>query len=193
MRRRLLPLALAAAALPALSRAQTGAGSRPIGGALLGVESANGGGLALRLDASFPQRPLGPGVGLAIVGSVGYAHLSDEQVYFFNQQWRSSVDVFRLAPAVRFTFGSSPSLRPYADAGLGLYFASTNVDYYDYPSGVPIASDHRTDTGLFLRLAGGLMVEVSPTVSLGGEVGATPASGSLDSGFYAMAALSFRL
>ncbi len=120
--------------------------------------------------------------------------VSNDQVYvFFNERWKSTLDLFRIAPALRFTLGDSPSLRPYADAGLGIYFASTHLDMYDYPSGMLLARDSRSDMGLFLRLAGGILVQVSPTVSPGAEVGLNSASGNLDNTFHAVAALQVRL
>lgn len=187
-----LVLALSAAALPSASRAQTG-GSRPFGAALIGVEADGDSGLALRFDAGFPLRPLGPSVGFALLGSVGFSHFSRDQIVFFNERWKTTTNVFRIAPAVRFTFGGSQVLKPYADAGLGLYIASADLHVYDYPSGVLLSTASSTDSGIFLRLAGGLLVQVSQAVSLGAELGYQPASGRLDNTFHVMGEVAFHL
>lgn len=191
VRRLLLVLALTAVASPSVTRAQ----GRPAIGLLAGFESVGGdGGLSLRLDGAFPLRPIAPQIGLAIVGSVGYTHVShDTYNWWWGENWNYTTNIFRISPAMRFTLGNSPSIQPYADAGLGLYVASTHVDYIDPYSGYNMGGADRSDSGLFLRLAAGILFQLSPALSLGAEVGIDPAFGYLDTGYHAMAELQFKM
>lgn len=194
VRRSALALALVAAAalLPASpARAQ---GRAPVrGAALLGFEDGDGpAGLALRVDGELVQRPLSPTVGFSIVGSLGYTRFSDDGGAYdpFNDidaRWEASLGILKFVPAARFTFGRSPTLRPYADAGLGLYYASSHFEGSQvvtdpfvppYVFNVPFEVDD-SEVGIMLRFAAGLAFEVSPGFSLGAEVGLTPYLGDL--------------
>jgi hypothetical protein len=176
---------------------------------LAGFEDGDGpAGLALRFDGELHQRPLAPGMGFSIVGSIGYSHFSDEGGYYdyyygFDDRWETSVGVFKIIPAARFTFGRSQAVRPYVDAGIGLYYASwsytaseTYYDPYTYPYYFTGQAEYDdSEVGLMLRLAAGLTFQVSPGLSLGGEIGVTPYLGDYadDSTMSLMFAAQFRL
>jgi opacity protein-like surface antigen len=193
VRRSALLLALAAAssllaASPAL--AQGRAGMR--GSALLGFEDGDGpAGLALRVDGELAQRPIGNGVSLSLVGSLGYSRFSDEGgaydfFYGYDARWEQSLGLLKIIPAARFTFGRHPRVHPYADAGLGLYHASwsysgtTIVDVPTYPYWAAVSDDFEdSEFGIVLRLAGGIAFEVSPGLSLGAELDVMPYVGDM--------------
>jgi hypothetical protein len=192
------------AASPALAQ-----GRSPMRAAVLvGFEDGNGpAGLALRFDGELEQRPLSPGVGFSLVGSIGYSHFSDDGGYYdyygYDNTWETTTGVFKIIPAARFTFGRSQALRPYVDAGLGLYYASwgytaseTFYDPYTYPyyfTGQVEYDD--SEVGVLLRLAAGLTFQVSPGLALGAEIGFTPYLGDFadDSTMNLMFAAQFRL
>jgi outer membrane protein with beta-barrel domain len=196
---------------PAPAPIQDQASGSPIRlGALLGFESIDlSTGVALRADAEFPLQQIAPMVGLSIVGSLGYSHFSDEGAYYdwygygYEDSWESSIGILKVIPAARFTFGRMARLRPYADAGLGLYYASWNhkeTTWTDtgYPYYAPYAVETSYDDsqmGVVLRFAGGVNFDVAPRFSIGGELGFTPYLGDLadGSGFQAMFSAQFRL
>lgn len=204
---RLASLALLASVLaapPALAQGRPQAR----GAALLGFEDGSGpAGLALRVDGELVQRPLGPGVGFSLVGSLGYSHFSDhggtwDPFYGYDASWEQSLGIFKVIPAARFTFGHNPRVRPYADAGLGFYWASWS---YEATTAVPtafppyyaIVGEQLSDSevGVVLRFAGGVAFDVSPGFSLGAEAGIMPYLGDFadDSTFTLMLAAQFRL
>jgi opacity protein-like surface antigen len=175
-------LALAVAALvPPSARAAATAAAQPATARgpnhwalLVGVEDGAGdSGLQLRADLEFVQRSLSPTVGFSIVASVGYSHFSDGYTDFFTgQSVDRSLNLFKLIPAARLTFGHS-AIRPYVDAGLGLYYGSFDWQYRDTLTG---ASSHSDDSsiGIMMRLAGGVNFQVSPAFALGVELGFQP-------------------
>jgi hypothetical protein len=172
-----LALALAPQAAHAAPAAGGGGGSTK-GSVLVGFEDGPGpAGLALRLDGEFPQKAIGPGVGLSIVGSLGYSHRSTDGRYgWADYGWEESLNVFKLVPAVRFTFGHSPKFRPYADAGAGLFYGSWSVtgwqEYYDpYLTTWQYARSKISDSeiGFMMRFAGGMAFQLSPTLALTAE------------------------
>lgn len=191
------PLALLAAvalALPGLASAQARGAYRtpsPQIGALIGVEDGDGdAGLALRLDGEFDYQALAPAVRLSFVGSLGFTRWTDDTGPFSDLDW--SVNVFKFVPAARFSFGRSPTLRPYFDAGLGLYYASFSFETFDGFGRLVRRTD--SELSLMMRLAGGLLFQVSPGLSLGGELGITPYFGDLDDNtFSLMFAAVFRM
>lgn len=192
------PLALLAAlalALPALASAQArSAAPRGYGtqlGALIGFEDGDGDtGLALRLDGEFPYQALAPAVRLSFVGSLGYSRWSYDPGFF--SDYDATLNIFKFVPAARFSFGRSPVLRPYFDAGLGFYYASFSIETRDVFGNVVKNTD--SDLSLMMRFAGGLLFQVSPTVALGGELGLTPYFGDVDDNtFSLMFAASFQL
>lgn len=194
---RTAPLALLAAlalAVPGLASAQArGAGRAPspLIGALIGFEDGDGDtGLALRLDGEFDWQALAPAVRLSIVGSVGYSHWSYDPGFF--SDFDATLDIFKFVPAARFSFGRSPTLRPYFDAGIGFYYASLSFERRDIFG--QVVKDTDSDLSLMMRFAGGLLFQVSPTMSLGGELGLTPYFGDVDDNtFSLMFAAVFRL
>lgn len=196
-------LATSLTASPALAQ-----GRSPMSAAVLvGFEDGDGpAGLALRFDGELAQRPLSPGVGFSLVGSIGFSHFSDEgggydAFYGYDDRWEASLNLFKIVPAARFTFGRSAAVRPYVDAGLGLYYASWNVTqhelYYDpwYGTYYGEAEFDDSEVGLLLRLAAGLNFQVSPGFALGGEVGVTPYFGDYtdDAMLSLMVSAQFRL
>lgn len=191
------PLALLAAlafALPGLASAQARTAYRapsPQLGALIGFEDGDGDtGLALRLDGEFDYQALAPAVRLSFVGSLGYSRWSYDPGFFSDLD--ATLSIFKFVPAARFSFGRSSALRPYLDAGLGLYYASFSVEQRDVFGQVYKRTD--SDLSLMMRFAGGLLFQVSPGLSLGGELGLTPYFGDVDDNtFSLMFAAVFRM
>jgi opacity protein-like surface antigen len=173
-------LAATVAAPPALAQGRT-----PMNAAvLLGFEDGEGpAGLALRGDIELPMKPISPGVGLSIVGSLGYSRFSDDggtydPFYGIDDRWEASLSIIKLVPAARLTFGRSAAVRPYVDAGIGLYYASFNYSesvYLGYPYYQNVQQKYDdSETSILLRLGAGVTFQVSPAFSLTGEVGITP-------------------
>lgn len=197
-----LVLALAAAstlALPGRASAQSrraAAGAGPSGGmqvaALVGFEDWGGdSGLSLRLDGEWPLQALAPQVRLSFVGSVGYSYWSYNAGFF--QTPNSTLGIFKLTPAVRFSFGNSTLVRPYADAGLGIHYASFSVKVRDPFTG-QVFTDSSSDVSAHMRFAGGVLFHLSPGFSLGAEVDFTPYFGDVDDNTFSLLfALAFRL
>lgn len=193
----LAALAAALLAAPALSLAQP-PGTAPVRPAfLVGIEDGDGpAGLAMRVDAEFPQRALSRGVGFSVVASLGYSYRSDDAV-FADWAWEESVGVFKLIPAARFTFGTQ-AIRPYADVGLGLYRAAWSfeeTEYVGFPYYGPVTTKFEdSEVGLVLRFAGGLSFQVNERLGLGAELGFTPYLGDAvdDTTFNLMAMAAFR-
>ncbi len=199
IRARSLTLIAAALLAPAAGRAAPGAATagtgRTEGAVLIGFETSNGdSGVALRLDGVWHQTPLSPQVGLALVGSVGYSRWSEQQTdFFYNERLDSTLDIFRIIPAARFTFGTSAQFRPYLDAGIGLYHYSVRFTVKDLASGLTVDRYTQSETGLALRLAGGVAVRLSETFSLGGEIDFQDGSGNVDSSTSVLFGATFRL
>lgn len=171
-------LAAAALALPGAASAQ--ARSTATGtalGLLVGFEDGNGDtGLALRLDGEFPLQALSPQVRLSAVGSVGYSRWTYDPGFFSDRD--NTLGIFKLTPAVRFSFGQSHQFRPYADAGLGLHYARFTVRFPNGFGGFESRSE--SDIGLHMRFAGGLLFQLSPGFSLGAEIDLIPYFGDVD-------------
>jgi opacity protein-like surface antigen len=173
-------LAATVAAPPALAQART-----PMNAAiLLGFEDGDGpAGLALRGDIELAMKPLSPGVGLSLVGSLGYSRFSQDggaydAFYGYDSRWESSLNLIKLVPAARLSFGRSQAVRPYVDAGIGLYYASWSHSesvYLGYPYNQYVQQEFSdSETSILLRLGAGMTLQVSPGFSLSGEVGITP-------------------
>lgn len=182
-------LALAALSLPARAAAQPAPARGPNQwSVLVGIEDGPGdSGMQLRADLEFPQQRLSPVVGLSIVGSIGYTRFSESGEYYdpfsgVTERWDSSLNLLKFSGSARFTFGSSSAFRPYADAGLGVYYAGASVSStVEMPPFAPVtdeASD--SEVSLFMRLAGGVSFQVSPGFSLGAELGFAPYFGDID-------------
>ena len=191
-----LAFALAAFAAPALAAqpaAPRGANEWALS---VGMEDGDGpAGLQLRGDLEFPMRPLSPVVGFSIVGSLGYSHFSDGYTdWYTGESVDASNNVFRFMAAARFTFGHSSAVKPYADAGLGFYYASWGWKYHDPLTGYTTSADD-SEVGLVLRLAGGVTFPISPTFGLGVELGFMPYLGDAanDTTTSLMATATFRM
>lgn len=185
-------LAAAALSLPGLASAQ--ARGRSTGaqlGVLIGFEDGDAdAGVSLRLDGEFDWQALSPAVRLSFVGSIGYTRWTDDLGPFSDLDW--TVNVVKFVPAARFSFGRSPTLRPYFDAGIGFHYVSFSIEQRDAFGRVYSIDD--SDISLMMRFAGGLLFQVSPGLALGGEIGLTPYFGELDDNtFSVMFAASFRL
>jgi len=198
-RRLSFALALAAAvAVPGLASAQARRSTGSTGGSpgtqlgvLIGFEDGRGDtGLALRLDGELPFQALTPQVQLSFVGSLGYSRWTYNPGFFADLN--STLGIFKVTPAARFSFGHSAVLRPYADAGVGIHYARFSVKQRDVFGNVYTASD--SDLSMHLRFAGGILFQVSPAVGLGAEIDLIPYFGSVDdTTFSLLFAAVFRL
>lgn len=199
-----------ATALAALALAPAGAAAASQGGAssganrwalLVGFEDFGGdAGLQLRGDLDFVQRPLAPAVGLSIVGSLAYSHWGDSHGYdpYYGRGWKWSANLVKAMGSARFTFGRSSFVRPYADLGLGLYWAGTSgtAGYaYDPAFGWYAVDYSDSSVGFLLRLAGGVTFQLSPAFALGVELGLHPYLGDFpsDTSTSLMASATFRM
>lgn len=184
-RRACFVLAALAALAPAVTAAQaTTARGGNRWSVLVGIEDGPGdSGLQLRGDLEFSRRRLSPVVQLGFVGQVGFTRFSENGGGYnpltgIDDSWDTSLNLLKFSGSARFLFGNSPTIHPYADAGLGLYYASVSgsqtvylgYPYYDYVK----QSWDDSDIGLFMRLAGGVSFQVSPGFDLGVEVGFQP-------------------
>lgn len=184
---RLSWLFVAAALLsPASALAQQRGGSLGTRAAVLvGFEdSAGPAALALRVDGEIPQKSLSPEVGLSIVGSIGFTRQSDHYNDPFGDKWEWSTNILKLVPAARFNFGHNAKIKPYADAGVGLYYASWSQSYnetiYVYPGYTTVThSWDDSEIGLMFRFAGGINFQVGEGFMLGGELGFNPYMGDI--------------
>ncbi len=200
-----------AAALSALALAPARAAAAPPAPAssgpnrwavLVGVENFGGdNGLALRGDLEFVQKRLGPAVGFSIVGSIGYSHWGDQGGSYgpyWDDRWDWSVNMLKGVASARFSFGNSPMIRPYADAGVGLYYAGLSGKHavYDPYYGYYVMQDYSdSSTSLLLRLAGGVTFQLNPGFALGVEFGVHPYLGNIpdDTSTSLMASATFRM
>jgi opacity protein-like surface antigen len=198
-----LVLAALLAAAPAAAapvHAQPGRSSAMRAAVLVGVEDGRGpAGLGLRADGEMPLQPLGPGVSLSLVGSIGYSHRSDEAGWL-DYRWESNLDVLRFIPSARFTFGQSSRIRPYADAGIGLYYASWEITEEDYWAGYPyygwVGTKYSDDeVSVVLRFAGGVAFQLNDSLSIGAELALMPHLGDIvdDTTTSLMFGVGFRL
>jgi opacity protein-like surface antigen len=162
---------------------------------LLGVEDGPGdAGIQLRGDLEFPLRPLSPVVGFSIVGSLGFSRFTDGYTdWYTGESVDASLNLFKMYGSARFTFGHG-AVRPYADAGLGLYYASWSWDYRDPFTGYGYGADD-SDIGVGMRFAGGVTFQVSPGFALGAELGFNPYFGDAPDDTYTslMASATFRM
>ncbi len=187
-----VPLAASAQSRGYRSSPSAGLGA----GVLLGMESGDGvTGLALRGDGVWDVKPLAPKVLLSGVLSVGFTHFSDAYWNGPDQQWAWSDNIFKIVPAARFTFDVAPQLGLYADAGLGLYIASTSTTLRNYYAGYStVQSSSDSTAGVAMRFAGGTFFNVSSGVRLGAELGLNPYFGDYhDTTFSLMGLAQFRL
>ncbi len=168
---------------------------------LVGMEDFGGdAGLQLRGDLEFARRPLAPAVGFSIVGSLAYSHWGDSRSYdpYYGVGWEWSANLLKAVGSARFSFGRSNVVRPYADLGVGLYYASTSGTSgyaYDPYYGWYAVDYSDSSVGLLLRLAGGVSFQVAPGFALGVELGVQPYFGDFpnDTSTSLMASASFRM
>ncbi len=208
VRRTTLALAVALSALalaPArASAAQSAAASSGPNrwALLLGFEDFGGdAGLQLRGDLEFAQRPLAPAVGLSIVGSLAYSHWGDSHGYdpYYGRGWEWSANLLKASGSARFSFGRSSFVRPYADVGVGLYYASTSgtsgYAYDPYYGGWYAVDYNDSNVGFLLRIAGGVTFQLTPAFALGAELGVHPYLGDFpnDTSTSLMASATFRM
>lgn len=172
--RSLLALALAAllapAAASAATRAAPAANALSLGG-WLGFELGDVDGFQLRADGELPFQQLTPELGLSLVGSLSYT-IADADVPGAD----SSLNRFKIVPAVRFTFPLTPDISLFGDAGLGIHYTTFDVDYD--PGGLNDIDD--SSVGLMLRFAGGAFFQVAPNIRVGGQVVIDPMFGDND-------------
>ncbi len=172
---------------------------------LLGLEDGAGDtGLQLRGDLEFAMRPLSPVVGFSIVGQLAYSRFSESGGYYdpafgVDDRWEQSVNLFKFGASARFRFGHHPTFHPYADAGLGLYYtgwSGSQTVYVGYPYyAYQKQSYSDSDTGVYLRLAGGVSFQVNPGFALGVELGFHPYIGDVpdETTTSLMASATFRM
>ncbi len=185
-----IALALVAAVIvarpaPALAqRRGVSAGGGTGIGVLVGFEDSKyDTGLALRLDGELPWQALSPIVRMSLVGSLGYTRFSYNPGGFFTNT-SETLNIFKVTPALRFSFGQSPIFRPYADAGVGLHYARLSVPCVDQFGNIGTCSD--SDVSLHLRFAGGLLFQISPGVALGAEIDLIPYFGKIDDNTFSL-------
>lgn len=203
--RRISLAAAIALALPVLASAQSRTAPRaaPAGsglgmGVLLGMEAFDGNtGFALRADGVMDSKWIAPKVLLSGVMSVGYTRFSDGYSNYYaggqvDYDW--SENIIKFVPAARFTFDVAPQFGLYADAGIGLYFATYSQTQRSNMYGVPNQDYDNSAFGVAMRLGGGAFFKVSDGVRLGGEIALNPYFGDYaDSSFSLMALAQFRL
>ena len=194
--RRISLAAALALALPVVASAQSrsSAGSGLGAGLLVGMESNNGEtGLALRADGVLDSKWIAPKVLLSGVLSVGFMHWGDSRSDPF-YTYDSSENVFKVIPAIRFTFDVAPQFGLYTDAGLGFYYASANVTTKDRTFGGVVQDATNSGLGVAMRFAGGAFFKISEGFRLGAEVGLNPYFGEIsDTTFTLMGLAQFRL
>lgn len=195
--RPLLAVALAAMLVPAVASAQRTAAkaSRPAAGpteglsvgGFLGYETDDLSGLALRLDGELPFMALSPQVNLSWVGSIGYSRLTDDV-----GGADLVANVLKIIPAARFTFPVNPQLSLFADAGLGLYYASMEVDF---PAPFNQFDTDESEFSLMMRFGGGAWYNVNERTRVGAAIEFDPYFGDEfdQSTFIIQAGVMFRL
>ncbi len=184
--RSLLAFALAALLIPAAGSAAPTRGSAaksgPIAssspssalsiGGFVGYETDDVSGLTLRVDGELPFQALSPQVNLSWVGSIGLSHLTEDVPY-----GDFTANILKIIPAARFSFPLSREFSLFADAGLGLYYASWKVEtnFFGFTTSI---SD--SELSLLMRLGGGAWYAVNPKTRIGASIELTPYFGDFD-------------
>jgi hypothetical protein len=157
-------------------------------GGFIGYETDDLSGVSLRADAEMPFRALSPQINLSWVGSVGFSYLTWDT---FGADL--SAMVLKVIPAARFSFAVNPQVTLFGDAGLGLYYASVNLDVPDSPF-KDAFEDELGGLGLMMRIGAGAFYELNPKTRLGAMLEFDPYFGDFDqSTFNIMAGAMFRL
>jgi hypothetical protein len=195
--------ALALAPLRASAAPQAASSGRNQWGILVGLEDGNGTtGFALRGDLEFMQRRIAPAVGFSLVGELGYTYFGRDgggwnYYYGYNDRWDWSMNVLKFTGAGRFNFGNSSFVHPYAEAGIGVYYAGLSGSrvVWDPYWGDYVGQDYSdSEVSLLLRIGGGVTFQVSPGFALGVDVGVHSYAGSLaDNTFGLMGQATWRM
>jgi opacity protein-like surface antigen len=171
----------AAVAAPAKSKPARAAAEAPsqsgmqgltLGG-FVGYETDDVSGLSLRFDGELPFRALSPQVNLSWVGSLGYSRLTEDLGGGFD----FVANVIKIIPAARFSFPINPQLTLFGDAGLGLYYASWEVDV---PSFFGTTSLDDSEFSLMMRIGGGAWYQLNEKTRLGAMLEFDPFFGDFD-------------
>lgn len=178
-------------AAPAKSAAAPASSSSPVQGlevgGFLGYETDDVSGVSLRLDGELPFQDLSPQVKLSWVGSLGYSRLS-EDVPFGD----FTVNLVKIVPAARFTLPLNPQFSVFGDAGLGLYYASWEIDQNIPFFGNTKFSD--SEFSIMMRIGAGAWYHVNQQLKVGAMLEFDPMFGDFDqSTFLVQAGAMFRL
>jgi len=146
-----------------------------IGGSL-GYEAGSLAGVAPRVEGELPVRPLLPPLQLSWVGSIGFSHLTRSQdLHGFNVA--TTANVLKVLPAARFSLALTPQVTLFADAGLGLYYASiTTEDSTPYFGG----TGRDRAFGLMTRFGAGAWYQLREKLKAGAALELDPYFGRFD-------------
>jgi opacity protein-like surface antigen len=188
----LAPVA-ASAAPTSTSRTATTSSSLPaleLGG-FVGYETDDVSGIALRVDGELPFQALSPQIKLSWVGSIGFSHLTQSEGGF-GLSADFTANVLKVIPAARFTLPLNQQFSLFADAGLGFYYASTEIE-----TTLPIIGTTKVDDselGLMMRVGAGAWFNVNPTTRIGASLEFDPYFGDFDQNtFIVQAGAMFRM
>lgn len=199
--RSLLAVALAAVLAPAAASAAnlvpmkatrsasstTGSGMEGLSvGGFIGYETDDLSGLSLRLDGELPFQALGPQLNLSWVGSLGYSRLTEDEggVEF-------TANILKIIPAARLTFPVNDQFSLFADGGLGLYYASWDVEY---PAPFSALDFDDSEFSILMRIGGGAFYQLNPNTRIGASIEFDPYFGDFDqTTFIIQAGAMFRL
>jgi opacity protein-like surface antigen len=186
--RSLLALALAALLVPAVALAAPARGAAPAAssrsgiqgrsvGGVGGYETADLSGLALRVDGEMPFRALSPQLDLSFVGSIGYSRLTDSEGGF-GFEFDTTANILKFIPAARFSFAVNPQFTLFGDAGLGLYYASLEVETTDPFFGTVSVDD--SEFSIMMRLGVGAWYHLNDQTRIGAMLELDPYFGDFD-------------
>jgi opacity protein-like surface antigen len=144
-------------------------------GGFVGFETDDLSGLSLRVDGELPLTALAPQVNLSGVGSIGYSRLTDDLGFGLN----ATANILKFIPAARFTFPLNPQFSLFGDAGLGLYYASTTVEFVNPITGGKASVDD-SEFSLMMRIGGGAWYQVNEQTRIGAMVEFNPYFGDFD-------------
>jgi opacity protein-like surface antigen len=157
-------------------------------GGFVGYETDDLSGLTLRADGEMPFRALTPQVNLSFVGSLGYSRLSDDLGGGFD----FVANVVKIIPAARFSFDVNPQFTVFGDAGLGLYYASWEIDVPDFFGGRSTVDD--SEFSLLMRIGAGGWFALNEKTKIGAMLEFDPYFGDFDqTTFNILAGAMFRL
>jgi opacity protein-like surface antigen len=173
----LVPAAASAAPAKPAKSAPAAAARNPLQGlsvgGFVGWETDDLSGLTLRADAELPFRALSPQFNLSWVGSVGFSHLTRGEFGF-----DFTANILKVIPAARFSFPVNPQFTVFADAGLGLYYASMESEFPNFFGGKQTVSD--SEFSLMMRIGAGGWFNVNEKMSVGAMLEFDPYFGDFD-------------